>query len=93
MSEKRFSLEYYDNMSYVKDNFNDNEYYLYWAVELMNKLYEENEQLKEKNEKLQWELDKAREDLKYFANPKITAIRGSDCGHERCYVTSMQKKR
>lgn len=43
MSEKRFSLEYYDNMSYVKDNSNDNEYYLYWAVELMNELYEENE--------------------------------------------------
>lgn len=49
MSEKRFSLEYYDNMSYVKDNFNDNEYYLYWAVELMNELYEENEQLKKQN--------------------------------------------
>lgn len=46
MSEKRFSLEYYDNMSYVKDNSNDNEYYLYWAVELMNELYEENEKLK-----------------------------------------------
>ena len=42
-------------------------------------LKEENEQLKEKNEKLQWDL-------------KVSAIRGSDCGHDRCYVTSMQKK-
>lgn len=49
MSEKRFSLEYCDNMFYVKDNFNDNEYYLYWAVELMNELYEENEQLRKEN--------------------------------------------
>lgn len=52
MSKKRFSLEYCDNMSYVKDNFNDNEYYLYWAVELMNELYEENEQLRKKLEQI-----------------------------------------
>ena len=48
MSEKRFSLEYYDNMPYVKDNSNDEDYYLHWAVELMNELYEENEELKKR---------------------------------------------
>ena len=51
-------------------------------------LQKENEQLKEKNERLQWELD----NLNYFANLKVSAMRGSDCGHDRCYVTSMQKK-
>lgn len=45
MSEKRFSLEYLDNMPYVKDNFNGDEYYLYWVVEWMNELIEENEKL------------------------------------------------
>ena len=54
----------------------------------IDKLKKENEQLKEKNERLQWELD----NLNYFANLKVSAMRGSDCGHDRCYVTSMQKK-
>ena len=53
----------------------------------IKELKKENEQLKEKNENLQRELD----DLNYFANLKISAMR-SDCGHDRCYVTSMQKK-
>lgn len=57
MNEKRFSLEYYDNMPYVKDNSNDNEYYLYYAVELMNELYEENEQLKKQNKQLRKLID------------------------------------
>lgn len=61
-------------------------------IDRLNELVEENEQLKETNEKLQWELVKTREDLDYFANLKVSAIRGSDCGHDRCYVTSMQKK-
>ena len=60
---------------------------------LMNELYEENEQLKETNERLQWELDKTRKDLSYFTNLKVGAMRGSDYGHGRCYVISMQKKR
>ena len=46
MSEKRFSLEHYDRMPYVQDNLNGDEYYLKWAVELMNELAEENEALK-----------------------------------------------
>lgn len=50
MTEKRFSLEYDDNMFYVKDNSNDEDYYLYWAVELMNELYEENRTLKKQLE-------------------------------------------
>ena len=58
----------------------------------ISRLEEENEQLKETNEKLQRDLDKTREDLNYFANLKVSAMRGSDCGHDRCYVTSMQKK-
>lgn len=61
-------------------------------IDRLNELVEENEQMKETNEKLQWELVKTREDLDYFANLKVSAIRGSDCGHDRCYVTSMQKK-
>lgn len=61
-------------------------------IDRLNELVEENEQLKETNEKLQWELVKTREDLDYFANLKVSAMRGSDCGHDRCYVTSMQKK-
>lgn len=61
-------------------------------IDRLNELVEENEHLKETNEKLQWELVKTREDLDYFANLKVSAIRGSDCGHDRCYVTSMQKK-
>lgn len=60
--------------------------------DMLNGLAEENEQLKETNKKLQWELDETRKDLNYFANLKVSAIRGSDCGHDRCYVTSMQKK-
>lgn len=50
MTEKRFSLEYDDNMFYVKNNSNDEDYYLYWAVELMNELYEENRTLKKQLE-------------------------------------------
>lgn len=61
-------------------------------IDRLNELVEENEQLKETNEKLQWDLVKTREDLDYFANLKVSAMRGSDCGHDRCYVTSMQKK-
>lgn len=57
MSKKRFSLKYLDNMHYVKDNLNGDEYYLYWAVEWMNELIEENEVLKEENEQLRKELD------------------------------------
>ena len=57
MSKKRFSLKYLDNMPYVKDNLNGDEYYLYWAVEWMNELIEENEVLKEDNEQLQTELN------------------------------------
>ena len=58
----------------------------------LNALSDENEQLKKTNEKLQRELDKTREDLNYFVNLKVGAMRGSDCGHGRFYVTSMQKK-
>ena len=61
--------------------------------DMLNRLAEENEQLKETNERLQWELDKTRKDLNYFTNLKVGAMRGSDYGHGRCYVTSMQKKR
>ena len=60
--------------------------------DMLNELSEENEQLKKTNEKLQRELDKTREDLNYFANSKVGVMRGSDCGHGRFYVTSMQKK-
>ena len=55
-------------------------------------LLEEIEKLEKQNERLQWELDETRKDLNYFANLKIV-MKGSDCGHDRCYVTSMQKKR
>lgn len=57
MSKKRFSLKYLDNMPYVKDNLNGDEYYLYWAVEWMNELIEENEVLKEENEQLQKQIN------------------------------------
>lgn len=97
MSEKRFRFEKEctENFFTGKGVFYNNERPIgaNEIITLLNSLLDENEQLKEKNEKLQWELDKTREDLNYFANLKITAIRGSDCGHDRCYVTSMQKKR
>jgi len=57
------------------------------------RLREENERLKETNEKLQQELDKTREDLNYFTKLKVGAMKVGDYGHDRCYVTSMQKKR
>ena len=56
-------------------------------------LREENERLKETNEKLQRELDKTREDLNYFKKLKVGAMKVDSYGHDRCYVTSMQKKR
>lgn len=94
MSEKRFSETekncYYTSL--VFDKKTQEELGTNKAVKLLNALYEENKQLKETNEKLQWDL-KTREDLNYFANLKVSAMRGSDCGYDRCYVTSMQKKR
>jgi len=57
------------------------------------RLREENERLKETNEKLQQELDKTREDLNYFTKLKVGAMKVDGYGHDRCYVTSMQKKR
>jgi len=51
------------------------------APQFMEKIFqlkEENEQLKATNEKLRWDLNKTREDLNYFANLKVTAMRGSD---------------
>ena len=97
MSEKRFRFEKEctENFFTEKGVFYNNERPIgaNEIIALLNSLLDENEQLKERNEKLQWELDKTREDLNYFANLKITAIGGSDCRHDRCYVTSMQKKR
>lgn len=90
MSEKR----YYANCAlYLCDKDLDNTLSIFECADLLNQLTKENERLKETNEKLQWELDKTREDLNYFANLKVSAIRGSNCEHDRCYVTSMQKKR
>lgn len=93
MTEKRFRKL----MGYIRDNtFEAGDVEgvmdLSEIEDMLNQLTEENKQLKEINEKLQWELDKTREDLNYFANLKVSAMRGSDCGHDRCYVTSMQKK-
>lgn len=60
MSEKRFSLEYLDNMPYVKDNFNGDEYYLKWAVELINELVEQIYDLQAENIQLRQELKEVR---------------------------------
>lgn len=94
MSEKRFSETekncYYTSL--VFDKKTQEELGTSKVAKLLNALYEENKQLKETNEKLQWDLNKTREDLNYFANLKVSAMRGSDCGHDRCYVTSMQKR-
>lgn len=68
MGKKRFSLKYLDNMPYVKDNLNSDEYYLYWAVEWMNELYEENEVLKEEKKQLHYELQEIKELLKLIAD-------------------------
>lgn len=100
MSEKQFRITTNPMSKSVAFDKKEKKYYIGIELEdLLNALSdenghlkEENEQLKEKNEKLQWELVKTREDLDYFANLKVSAIRGSDCGHDRCYVTSMQKK-
>lgn len=98
MSEKRFKVIDDDFSKWIIDTTlteDKHEGAIYTAYDMchkLNELYEENEQLKETNEKLQWELNKTREDLNYFANLKVSAMRGSDCGHDRCYVTSMQKK-
>ena len=57
------------------------------------RLREENERLKKTNEKLQQELDKTREVLNYFTKLKAGAMKVDGYGYDRCYVTSMQKKR
>ena len=62
-------------------------------VDELNKLDFENKRLREENERLQQELDKTREDLNYFTKLKVGAMKVGDYGHDRCYVTSMQKKR
>lgn len=100
LKKELYNLEIVDLLNELKEERN---YFERKKCEYFNKynkkhldniqLKEENEQLKERNEKLQWELNKTREDLSYFVNSKITATRGSDCGHDRCYVTGMQKKR
>lgn len=98
MSEKRFKVIDNDFSMWIVDTTlkeDKHEGAIYTAYDMcdkLNELCEENEQLKETNEKLQWDLDKTREDLNYFANLKVVAMRGSDCGHDRCYVTSMQKR-
>lgn len=98
MSEKRFKViddgfsKWIVDTTLTEDKHEGAIYTAYDMCHKLNELYEENEQLKKTNEKLQWELNKTREDLNYFANLKVSAMRGSDCGHDRCYVTSMQKK-
>ena len=62
-------------------------------VDELNKLDFENKRLREENERLQQELDKTREDLNYFTKLKVGAMKVDGYGHDRCYVTSMQKKR
>ena len=98
MSEKRFQViddgfsKWIIDTTLKEDRHEGTLYTAYDMCRKLNGLYEENEQLKETNEKLQWELDKTREDLNYFVNLKVGIMRGSDCRHDRCYVTSMQKK-
>ena len=62
-------------------------------VDELNKLDFENKRLREENERLQQELDKTREDLNYFTKLKVGAMKVDGYGYDRCYVTSMQKKR
>lgn len=62
-------------------------------VDELNKLDFENKRLREENERLQQELDKTREVLNYFTKLKVGAMKVDGYGYDRCYVTSMQKKR
>lgn len=41
-----------------------------------DKLEKENEELRQTNEKLRWDLEKTRKDLDFFANLKVTAMKG-----------------
>lgn len=87
MSEKRFGLfvistsrqsilqDCQTMKSATIDIYNED---INYFVDLLNSFYEENKELKEENEKLQWALNKTQEDLEYFANLKVTAIKGSE---------------
>lgn len=48
------------------------------VVDLLNELITKCSQLEKENEKLRWDLNKTREDLDFFANLKVTAMKGSE---------------
>ena len=86
MSEKQFRITTNPMSKSVAFDKKEKKYYIGIELEdLLNALSDENGHLKEENEQL-------KEKNENFANLKVSAIRGSDCGHDRCYVTSMQKK-
>lgn len=83
MSDKRFGYGETDLFEWVEDNGE-----MISTKECVNKLNEqqatisrlkeENEQLRNQNKKLKWDLEKTREDLNYFATLKVTAMKGSE---------------
>ena len=78
MTEKRFT--YGETIDYNFFDVFEEKKYLGMIQRDSTKIIDRLNELVEENEQLN------------FANLKVSAIRGSDCGHDRCYVTSMQKK-
>lgn len=78
MSEKRFELYSDDYFFGAYDTVTQEKINVLKSIDLLNSLVEENEQLRQTNEKLRWDLEKTRKDLDFFANLKVTAMKGCE---------------
>ena len=74
----RYTLMFDEHTFFVWDNEKDERM---TALNVTEKLNEQQDTIEEQNnviEKLRWDLNKTREDLNYFANLKLMAMKGCE---------------
>ena len=77
MSEKRFTF-YYERGNEVVIEDNGKRLSNKKVVDLLNEQQATIEEQNKLIEKLRWDLNKTREDLNYFANLKVMAMKGCE---------------
>ena len=77
-SDGRYTLMFDEHIFFVFDNEKEERM---TALETTKRLNEQQATIEEQNkliEKLRWDLNKTREDLNYFANLKVMAMKGCE---------------